>query len=290
MFERALLPLDLSPAAELLIARLPALRRALGLKEVILVHVAPPAEPLADVDTLRSAHQARLGALARAAERHGVTARTEFVTGALGPEVARLAEAHGAGWILVGSRSRSRIREAFLGSGAREILQAAPVPVYLVPISSGALAAAEADPAGVRPGETGTEPDHARVVLATDFSPTSERAFAWLLRMARHRSLDVLLLHATTQALEEDLEAEDALETLAERLREVGARSVRTLVARPAAAEAVLAALQPEPPPLLVLGTHGRGFVKRTLFGSVTREVASRASSPLLLVPPGVGR
>jgi nucleotide-binding universal stress UspA family protein len=39
---------------------------------------------------------------------------------------------------------------------------------------------------------------------------------------------------------------------------------------------------------LLVMGTHGRGAVKRALIGSVASGVARRATCPVLLVPPAL--
>jgi nucleotide-binding universal stress UspA family protein len=36
---------------------------------------------------------------------------------------------------------------------------------------------------------------------------------------------------------------------------------------------------------LMVLGTHGKGFLKQTFLGSVARSVLDRAQKPVLIVP-----
>src|SRR5690606_1361649 len=41
---------------------------------------------------------------------------------------------------------------------------------------------------------------------------------------------------------------------------------------------------------LVVLGTHGRGLLKRFLLGSVASGVARRSPCPVLLVPPAMWR
>lgn len=54
----------------------------------------------------------------------------------------------------------------------------------------------------------------------------------------------------------------------------------------PTAAEGILVAAQETDADLIVIGTHGLGFVMRALVGGVTAEVIRTVRRPILAVPP----
>jgi nucleotide-binding universal stress UspA family protein len=49
--------------------------------------------------------------------------------------------------------------------------------------------------------------------------------------------------------------------------------------------EAILDVAEAEHCDLIVLGTHGKGFLQRCYLGSVSREISERSSIPVLIVP-----
>ena len=51
--------------------------------------------------------------------------------------------------------------------------------------------------------------------------------------------------------------------------------------------ERVLAVCEEERAAMVVLGSHGRGGVRRALLGSVSRDVAGKARCLVVIVPPG---
>ena len=61
----------------------------------------------------------------------------------------------------------------------------------------------------------------------------------------------------------------------------------RTIVEADSAADEILARTDDMRPDLLVMGTHGESAAARSSIGSVSSEVARRASCTLLLAPPG---
>jgi nucleotide-binding universal stress UspA family protein len=281
MFERALVALDLTPAAETVLRALPGLR-SLGTREIILVHVAGVGDPFGDPHTERDMQVARLRALGAFLEREGFRVRAEVGEGDPPSEIVRMAGEEGASLVVLGSRSRSRVREAFLGSVALGVLRTARTPVLMVHVDPDQVDAPEPR----TQGGVSSPPLGDNVLFATDFSEAADRAFIWVERLAALRRGRFHLLHATSLALEEVPDAEHALAILEERLTRAGAKDVRTSVERPAPARAVIDAAAGDAPPLVVMGTHGRGFLGRTVLGSVARAVAQESRAPLLLVPP----
>jgi nucleotide-binding universal stress UspA family protein len=133
-----------------------------------------------------------------------------------------------------------------------------------------------------------------RVLVATDFSPHARRALGTALdwfapRAALH--VDLLHVYAVGSPVYRPFDA-DAL--LAQQIEEARSRlperadvtfRARTLTA-PLAPEGLATAVERFPSDLLVLGTHGYGFVARTLLGSLASSVARMIRHPLLFIPP----
>lgn len=78
-------------------------------------------------------------------------------------------------------------------------------------------------------------------------------------------------------------DARRRLAKLLEHARAAGARARATLVAGGPAAE-ILKAGRGWRPDLIVIGTHGRGGVRRFLMGSVAEHVVRRAPRPVLTI------
>ncbi len=279
MFRRALVSMDLSPATEALVASLPGLKDY-GVEEIVLVHVAKPvsypvSQSIAQVEALRQ----RLGRLKESLERAGFAVEVDVPIGAPAVEVAREAEERNADVVVLGSRSHSRAREAFIGSVAWEVVRRSKVPVLLQRIE-----ASRPDPEGALELRISGLPD--RVVHPTDFSPVAERAFTWVEGLARRNVAEFILLHVHAVGDETArTEARAQLEGLAERLRAAGAAQVKLELRGGSPSEEILSLGGRNPDHLVVMGTHGKGFFPGIVLGSESRQVVRRAAAPVLLVP-----
>jgi nucleotide-binding universal stress UspA family protein len=279
MFRRALVSLDLSPATEALVSSLPGLKD-FGVEEIILVHVAKPvgfpvSQAIAQVDHLRQ----RLARLKGSLEGKGFVVDVSVPNGAPAAEVAREAEERDAEVIVVGSRSHSKIHEAFIGSVSWEVVRRARVPVLLQRIE-----ASRRDPEAALEVRSSGLPD--RVIHPTDFSPVAERAFPWVEALARRGVEGFTLLHVHAVGDDEArAEGREKLEELAERLRTSGSRDVSVEVRGGTPSEEILALGGHNPDHLVVMGTQGRGFLPEIVMGSQSRQVVRLASAPVLLVP-----
>ncbi len=160
-----------------------------------------------------------------------------------------------------------------------------------------------------------------RILVATDFSPESERAWRVAQRLAAGLSAELVLLHvlvwddslrslelAERQAdersrhVDDELNiphrtfetepevrqsaqewAEDRMNTWAAGARGAGL-AVRTLLRDGTPHREIVAAVREQAADLVVLSTHGRGGIERALIGSVADRVVRTAPCPVMTV------
>lgn len=141
------------------------------------------------------------------------------------------------------------------------------------------------------------------ILLARDFSPTSDQAFRYSLDLARRTGATLHVVHA--EVLHEAPGTGDEMSTPAadiERIEEQLSRHgngdavtgadaeveiVEAVVRDVAAGPAILNYAEENDIDLIALGTHGRRGIRRFLLGSVAEEVVRRANRPVLTVRGG---
>jgi nucleotide-binding universal stress UspA family protein len=144
------------------------------------------------------------------------------------------------------------------------------------------------------------EPVFRRILVPTDFSEQSERAWATARRLARAVRAEIVLLHVlvetplyseTALSGERVREAYDAVRTwAAERLDQWAATAraegvaVKPLLRTGVAHEEIVTIAREEGADLIAIGTHGRGGLDRLMLGSVCDRVIRLASCPVLAV------
>lgn len=279
MFTRILVAMDFSPATEALVSAIPDLSE-LGTREIALVHVTKPlGYPVSLGVGEMGDYRLRLRRLADRLEQRGFSVTVDVRSGSPASEIVRVANERHPDLIMVGSRSRSRIGEAFVGSVAWDVVRHARRPVLLQriePVRPDPEAALETRGSGL-PGQ---------VVYPTDFSETAARALPWLSRLAELGVPTFTLLHAVSfEDTEARTEAAGRLESLGADLARLGARDVKKEIRDVAASELVLSKGGMDPETLVVMGTHGRGFIPEIVLGSESRQVVRRAAARVLLIP-----
>jgi len=142
-------------------------------------------------------------------------------------------------------------------------------------------------------------PQFKTILVATDFSPTSEHALEYARELARSFGSTLHLLHvvpdpvlasAWSEAYAYDLTAlgerfrKYAERQLAEKARAIGDVTLTTeaLVGSPAAT--IVAAAEDRSADLIVMGTHGRTGVTHLFMGSIAERVVRTAPCPVLTV------
>ena len=137
-----------------------------------------------------------------------------------------------------------------------------------------------------------------RILVATDFAESAERALACAVQLARRHGAELVLVHVYMDlpaypeitagqvvAIYEEQRAwiEAALERLARAARGEGLLARAVLRTGPAAST-IAETAKDEGADLLVVGTHGRSGLDRLILGSVAERVVRLASCPVLVV------
>ncbi|HUJ70447.1 MAG TPA: universal stress protein [Syntrophorhabdales bacterium] len=148
-------------------------------------------------------------------------------------------------------------------------------------------------------------PEITKILYATDLSKNSLYAFGYAVQIARQFGAEITVLHVAEPVsgtlgnwLKEKMEEEElalSAETIRghlERFCEVMDRertcielvsNILVRVGQPA--EEILGAALEEGSDMVVLGTHGKGFLKNAILGSVSRKVLDRSPRPVVVIP-----
>jgi nucleotide-binding universal stress UspA family protein len=148
-----------------------------------------------------------------------------------------------------------------------------------------------------------------KILYATDLSKNSSFAFFYATDMARRHNAKIVMLHAIEPipayaaaytGITDELKRKQQEETVEEiRTRlgnfcrkaeaEIGPPCVdlvsKILVPRGHPPEEILNAADKEGCDIIVLGTHGKGFLAHTFLGSVSSAVLNRTQKPVFIIP-----
>jgi len=135
------------------------------------------------------------------------------------------------------------------------------------------------------------------ILLATDFSEASEKAFNYATAIARLHGSKIYVVHVLPAQFTAFIpepptdwmrhEADREMEILASR-SELQPIPHETLLRTGSVWSVLSAVIRQENIELMVLGTHGRGGIKKLVLGSVAEEVVRHAVCPVITVGPHI--
>jgi len=153
-------------------------------------------------------------------------------------------------------------------------------------------------------------PQIRKILYATDLSKNSAYAFLYAVDMAQRHDAKIVIIHAIEPlpsivrfygSLEEETryyEHEKTVDTdlIKKRIQDFCQKvdkqiracvelvsSILVRVGHPM--EEILNASEEEGCDVIILGSHGKGFLKQTFLGSVSRSVLDRTRKPVFIVP-----
>lgn len=138
------------------------------------------------------------------------------------------------------------------------------------------------------------------ILIATDFSSWSEKATECALAVARHYRSEVTIVHALAphargpvpldsprELDSERINAEEKMAALDVKAAAIGV-SHQLRIERGRVWDVLSRLIRHQDADLLVLGTHGRGGIKKIAVGSVAEQVLHQAECPVLTIGPNV--
>lgn len=289
---RLLFATDFSPGASRAQEYALFLARTYG-AELLVLHVwerypTLAADAYADpflLEPVRAEVAGFLDELTERLKQAGARAASAHAIGIASEEILKHAQEQAVELIVVGTQGRTGLEHVLLGSTAERVVKGAPCPVLTV--------------RSVSPRTVSHAPTpFRRMVVPLDFSDCSLDALEFAIQVARGFESSMTLLHVlewawlrlhfTIAELAEGesprREFESCLARYAEVIRAEGLAADTMIHGGGAPADFIVETAHRTKADLIVMGTHGRRGLSRTLMGSVAEGVLRRASCPVLTV------
>jgi len=271
-FNTILVATDLSEAGSAALRYAQAI--ALMHKSVlVVVHVIDPVsyafpQGVPDSATADQAAREELQKIEEETRRHGIPIHSVVETGVVYERILQAVRDHNADLLVVGTRARSQIGRAALGTVARRLLARSACPVLTVP--------PEADAHLHWAGRW------RHVLVATDFSAASLSALGHAQRVADEQ---LIVLHATDSAMNGDCQSHlEQLRYLAP-FNESHTVPVEHIVTSGNAGEVIGEHARKCHADLVVLGSPVNELKDEDFHTSTVLQVVSAVSCPVLCVP-----
>lgn len=289
MFSKVMIGTDLSEASDKLISCVMGLKQ-LGTQEVILFHALRIKHlDYLKFDLIRDAEPYLLKQKA-ALEGYGYGFKTSIEIGEseTSYELNRAAKKHDVSLIIIGSHGKSLLKHAFLGGEATKILQHHQKPVLVVKIK--VIEGKE-----IPSCEVSCLNDKGKILYATDFSDTAQRAFTCVEKMVESGWKKITLLHVQDSQkidkhLKDRLEEFNAIDSerlqmLKDVLVKKGATDVDIVIPYGLPVQEIIKISRSDNFSIIVMGSQGRGFAEEIFLGGVSHNVVRQADVPVLLIP-----
>lgn len=298
MFSKVLLATDLSKGSSEAVNCAKGLI-PLGTKEIVLTECLKTLEAASlvfaeDVQSLNAILEEQKSIL----EKQGFKVKTEEVFGAAHVEINRLLHEYSCDAVMVPSLGHSLLHDITLGSLAGDLIHHLTKPLLLVRLK---VVDSKNEKEKQCMVASSCEDFHSSILFPTDFSEHADKAFLYVEKMVKDGAKEVTIIHIQdmiilAKASQEDLKEYDTIDfrrlnELKERLLKISdSVKVNTKIVYGKPSNEILKNIDVVKPSLVVLGTHGRGFVGDLFVGSVSHSVLRHAKSTVLVIPMEKGK
>jgi len=281
LWEKALIATDLSEASNEVVECVAKEGRDFT-KTAKLVHIIS-VETAGGIDeALEKADKPAMEKQVEMLKNAEIDASYAFAYGLPSAEINRLINEENYQFLVLGSHSKSIVKEMFLGSVADSIISNLALPALLIKCKGGKPAVCPLVFSG-------------KILFPTDFSDNAKAAFVTLTNLVSHYHPAVTLYHVQNKDIIsphldykiEEFNRIDAerLNKLKETLLKAGARGVKVKIETGHAKQAIIDEINGGNYNLVVMGTQGRGWIEEVFIGDVAHAVIRKSNTSILLVP-----
>lgn len=283
MFEKILVPTDFSKYSQKV---LECVSEIPGVKEVVLLHVIGPADPLARVwDPGAKAQEASKKLETQAAFLKGlgltVKERAEVILeGDVARVIENVATEEKAPLVVMGARGKSLIEGIFLGNVSKGVLRIGKTDLLIMRYKM-------LDTKEGKVFEKYCARIFTKILATTDFSEASKSAINFVKDLKGVE--EVTLVNVVSSGETEEIinanitEATKKLNAIASELTSAG-HKVKISVSTGNPSEEIIKAARAMDASLIAMSSHGTGWFKELMIGSTAYEVARMAERPVLII------
>lgn len=288
MIKRAILATDLSKAAEVLL-ECTEQYKALGVEHITVFHALGVSYMNFSGYTFLDHTKVRLEEVKKQLESSGFYVDIIIKEGLPYHELVDFGKENLDHLIILASRGMGFMKGILLGSTADQVIRRSKNPLLLIRCDEEIKDSNKTEPNFSCPLSFD------RVLFATDYSDWSEQAFLFLKENLLESSKKIIIAHILDAGKLEDLDEQEIQKLYkinSERLKRLkndipnqNGIEVSTELRSGLPIEELTKLIQDNQINLVLMGTHGKGFIKDQILGSVTRGVIESNKVNFLMVP-----
>lgn len=266
-----------------------------GAEEIILLHVIDVSKlPMDkyegyhpdDVKRLTEISDLKMAEAVKIIEDAGLRARKIITVGVPYREILKVAKEEKVSLIVSGRQKRGVFGEIFIGSNTDKVIRYGEIPVYIPKY----------------PAIFGTDKEacrrfcerfFSRVLYPTDWSDCAQTALNYLKGLKDAGVEEIIVVHIMDEKAmrlqppdkvkEFERVDKEKLDMVRQELEKEGF-NVKTRLNIGKASADIIRIAREEDVSLIVMGSHGKGYVEGILWGSVSRNVVEYSDRPVLLI------
>ena len=294
MYKKILFPIKFEEFSLDVLACILNFKKA-GMEEVVLLHVVDVSKlPMDkfegyhpdDIKRFTALAEAKMAEAMEIVETAGLRPRKRIEVGVPYREILRVAEEEDVSLIVSGRQKKGVLGEIFIGSNTDKVIRYGKVPVYVPKypaICGGDKSACERYCSRM----------FERVLYPTDWSDCATAALRYLKGLKNAGVEEVIVAHVMDEKAMSQHPADkfkeferidrEKLRKVQEELEKEGFKVTTRLHLGKPGADLIKIARQ-EDVSLIVIGSHGKGFVGEILWGSVSRKAIEYSDRPVLVI------